>query len=81
MNEYTKTTLIIARINKIKLNTRVTKSDNINNVLGRMQGNKQIVDLNLNKSSLKKRNFITSMPIMRRIIGKDTEAASSITSL
>lgn len=43
MTEYTKTTLIITGINKIKLNTGVTKSDNINNLLGRMQGNKQIV--------------------------------------
>lgn len=47
MKEYTKTTLIITRINKIKLNTGVTKSDNINNVLGRIQGNKQILEAEL----------------------------------
>lgn len=47
----------------------MTKRDNINNLLGRIQGNKQIVDVEL-KSSLKKLKFITSIPVMRRIIGR-----------
>lgn len=47
MNKYTKSTLIITEINKIKLKSRVTKSDHVNNLFGRMLRNKQIVDTDL----------------------------------
>lgn len=47
MNKYTMFTLIITEINNIKLKSGVTKSDNINKLLGRMLRNKQIVDAGL----------------------------------
>lgn len=68
MSKYTTFTLIITEINKFKLKSGVTKSDNINKLLGRMLRNKQIVDARSQiKAHWKQLKFITTIPIMRRM--------------
>lgn len=62
MNKSTESTLIMPEINKINLKSRVTQSDNINNLFRRMLRDKHIVD-----TDKKSWTFLTLVLIIRRM--------------